>query len=129
MKIEFVLVTSKPISNDLTEYNGAAAAYVEMVEATEDRIGQNLLIAESHILPFSMVPAAPMGLLHADIDSTANAGRLYDYNPKRNVKFNYSCAELYYEGFYKAQSKKNMLEESKDRVLTTKVNHFHYIIL
>ena len=87
-----------------------------MVPVAEERTGQDLLIAESHILPFSMEREAPMAMLHADIDSSSNAGRLYDYNPKRNVKFNYSCAELYYEGFYKAQAKKNMLEESKDRV-------------
>ena len=127
MRIEFVLVTSQPINNDLADYNAAAAANVEMVE-TGDRVGQNLLIAESHILPFSMEPAAPMGLLHADIDSTSNAGRLIDYNPKRNVKFNNSCAELYYERFHKAQAKKKMLDESKDWAYTAALNQYHDIV-
>ena len=77
------------------------------------------MIAESHILPFTLKQPEAMGMLHQDIENmndglfNENAGRLYDQNPKKNTKFSYSCAELFYEGYHKAQRENGKLDESK----------------
>ena len=77
------------------------------------------MIAESHILPFSVQQPEAMGMLHQDIENmndgliNEGASGFYDRNPKKNTKFSYSCAELFYEGYHKAQEKSGKLDEAK----------------
>ena len=98
----------------------------------EESVGKEIVIAESHILPFTVKePEDAMQMLHDDIEMNMNAGRLYDHHPKKNTKFSYSCAEIFYQGYHEALDKNDKLDESKVRAKTQKIERYypyHHII-
>ena len=85
-----------------------------LAESNPQKAGIGLEIADSHILPFTVKQEQSFSLLHDSFESNV-AGRLYDQNPKNNTKFDYSCAELYYERYHKEQDQNNKLDNSKVR--------------
>ena len=97
-----------------------------------DVAGIGIEIADSHILPFTVKqPEDAMQMLHDDIEMNMNAGRLYDHHPKKNTKFSYSCAEIFYQGYHEALDKNGKLDESKVWVKTHKIERYypyHHII-
>ena len=114
------MITAKAIDVDRIGYLNCTRSDNFRAEIyPEESVGIDIMIAESHILPFTMEQPEAMGALHQDIENmndglfNETAGRLYDQNPKKNTKFSYSCAELFYEGYHKAQQKNGKLDESK----------------
>ena len=120
LKIKFVLITAEPIVVDRIGYTNCAPSSNFLADLNpRESVGIHIAIAESHILPFTVMQENSVQMLHHDIDSiNGGAGRLYDQNPKKNTKFSYSCAEIFYEGYHKAQLKNGKLDESKVGALT-----------
>ena len=117
-KIKFKLITSIALEGNLIKCNNCTRSNNFTAEVNQqESAGIEIVIAESHILPFSVKQVDAFTKLHEDFDMQQNfdAGRLYDQNPKKNTKFNYSCAELYYERYHKEQDKNNQLDNSKVR--------------
>ena len=84
-----------------------------------DVAGIGIEIADSHILPFTVKePEEAIQMLHNDIDANTNARGLYDRNQKKNTKFDYTCAEIFYKGYHEAQLQNSSLDKSKVRALT-----------
>lgn len=115
VRITFVLITSKSMDSmvNLIGYKNCAQSNTFLAKVNPDKGGIGIEIAESHILPFTVKQEDSMQMLHGNFDEDMNAGRLYDQNPKKNTKFSYSCAEIFYEGYHKAQDKNGKLDECK----------------
>ena len=116
-EIKFVLITSIALEGDHIICNNCTRSDNFTAEVnSQQSAGIEIVIADSHILPFSVKQEVAVTMLHDDFDMQQNtAGRLYDQNPKKNTKFNYSCAELYYERYHKEQDQNNKLDNSKVR--------------
>ena len=124
LKIKFVLVTAKALNVTRIKYENCTLSPNFTEKTNADKGGIGIVIADTHILPFTMKkPEDAMQLLHHDIDgmnvdAAGHAGRLREQNPKKNTKFSYSCAELFYERYHKAELKNGKLKESKVWTLT-----------
>ena len=111
---------------NLIGYKNCAQSNTFLAKVNPDKGGIGIEIAESHILPFTVKQDDSMQMLHANFDDNMNAGRLYDQNPKKNTKFSYSCAEIFYEGYHKAQDKNGKLDESKVWAKTRIIERYFY---
>ena len=116
---------------NLIGYKNCAQSDRFIAKVNPDKGGIGIEIAESHILPFTVKQEDSMQMLHESVnhnncDENMNAGRLYDQNPKKNTKFSYSCAEIFYEGYHKAQNKNGKLDESKVWAKTQIIERYFY---
>ena len=133
LRIKLILVTSKAMNVDRIKYENCAQSHNFTADINpEESVGKEIVIAESHILPFTVKePEDAMQMLHDDIEMNMNAGRLYDHHPKKNTKFSYSCAEIFYQRYHEALAKNDKLDESKVWVKTQNIERYypyHHII-
>ena len=84
-----------------------------------DVAGIDIVIDESHMLPFTVEEA--MQMLHNDIhentNENTNARGLYNQNQPKKIKFDYTSAEIFYKRYHEAQLKNGKLYESKVRAV------------
>ena len=118
LKIKFVLITSKGIDVDRIGFekciksNGFRSEFMYPTDVA----GIAIVIDECHILPFTVKKVEEaMQMLHHNFNENVNARGLYDQNQKKNTKFDYTCAEIFFKGYHEAQLKNKTLDKSKVR--------------
>ena len=113
-----MLITSKRIDVDLIGFEKCTRSNDFRSEQMipTDVAGIGIEIADSHILPFTVKePEEAMQMLHNYNDENPNACGLHNQNQPKKIKFDYSCAEIFYKGYHEAQLKNSSLDESKVR--------------